>query len=485
MALNKDDMTMSPYGYSIEYLVIESESVEVDITYMTTELSINEDLFTKCITGNIVIVDSLNLVSNIPIMEGDIIRGKFTRKENDQFVIEYDPDESIEFNFEIIKILKQDRIKQDKQIFALSFASTTYTDNLAKRISRAYTQIPYSDMVDDIYNRYLVGGGIQGKMKDKPISTEATEGLYNIIIPNMKPYDALTFISRRSFSGPNCNFLFYETKNSFFYRSFSSLFDQEPVAEYSISSGTNFLDDNHNPDPAALKAMYHNISSISMGGYQDITQAAGTGMLSNRLIVHDLYTKRITDWFSKGENGGNYRLQSHYNYNDEYNKLSHTEKNAKGLIHSTTNTKFAEEGCTVLTVYPDHSNQWENQEAFNPDRWVRQRRGQMSQLQFCKMTIVVPGNMTRCVGDKIAINLSSPEWKLKVQGDESASKDTRFAGHYIITALRRKFTEETYTLVMEVIRDDYANLTTNDLWNQAQEPGSFERNSVQGGRGGV
>ena len=108
----------------------------------------------------------------------------------------------------------------------------------------------------------------------------------------------------------------------------------------------------------------------------------------------------------------------------------------------------------------------------------------MAQLSFVRFEIITPGNMTRKVGDKIKINSFSPEWNLK-NGDQKPKPDSRFSGNYIITAIRRKFTSDNFSNVMEIIRDDYVSLETDPIWEEASPADFGDRTSQVGGRGGV
>jgi len=145
---------ITPYDYVIKELLLISDGGEIDVSYLLAEININENLFAKCITGSIILTDSLNLIANMPIMEGDLIKGTFERNREDVWIDKFDPDFVLDFMFEIVKITSQTRVKQDVQVISLSFVSSTWTDHLSSRISKSYKQMPYSDMVLLIYNEF-------------------------------------------------------------------------------------------------------------------------------------------------------------------------------------------------------------------------------------------------------------------------------------------------------------------------------------------
>lgn len=452
---------VTPFDYVIQELFIISDGGELDVTYLLSEMNINENLFAKCITGSLVLTDSLNLIANMPIMEGDLIKGTFERNKDDVWVDKFDPDFVIDFTYEIVKIIAQTKIKQDVQVIALSFVSSTYTDHLSGRISKSYKQMAYSDMVLEIYDEWLSRGGLKGELPTKFLNVETSDEVWNMIIPNMKPYDAITMLSRKSFKGDAANYLFWEDKEEFHYEPIENLLKADSVADYYTASADQWTSESSGkiPDIKILEPRYLNLIDMKYLGYHDISVAAQSGMLGNRLIKHDIYNKRVTDYFPRGEEAPNYIIDTPYDYFGDYAKTKHVD-DTKELVKAYTNTKMAEDdGNTILSVYPDHENQWDDQVSFKPEDWLRQRKGQMAQLKFIKFEVKTPGNLTRKVGDKIFLKIWSPEWTPRA-GGQIPEYDSKLQGNYLITAIRRKFTQDHYTNIMEVIKDDYFDLKT-------------------------
>lgn len=473
MAYNYFGAEIDPGAYDVDYLKIIGDEGEVDVTYLLIELNIIENIFAKCITGSIVLQDSLNIITNLPVREGDLIEGRLKTIDTDPYVSMFDPDGEIEFTFEIIKISHQEKIKQDTQVWSASFVSSTWTDNLANRISRSWKQVQYNTIIEDIFMDYLSHQGLKKKLPIKPLDAKPTEGLWNVVIPNWKPYDAITWISRRSFDGIAVNFLFYEDKEQFYYISMNEILGKGPVEEYFTSSADRFVSDgmSDEPNPEYLRPRYLNIATMKFLGYHDITKAAAKGMIGNRMIRWDPFYKRVTDFYPHGPEAPNYTLDEPYNYIDDFEALNHCEK-LRELIRDEVSAKFStEEANAVLTVVPDHNHCWEDQETFETEKYVRQRSGQIEQLEFLALEVTMPGNFTRRVGEKIEIDFNSPEFKFKGP-DETPVPDVRFRGNWLIATLRRKFTSDRHTLVCELIKDNYHTLRINPIWEDMLPPGS-------------
>lgn len=469
MAYTYQGTEVSPGAFDVEYLKIVGDAGEVDITYLFLELNINENIFSGCITGSLVVADSLNIISNLPLMEGDLIKGKLKVSEKDPYVSNFDPVEEYEFVFEIVKITKQSKLKQDVQEWILAFVSVTWTDNLANRVSKSYHKMPYSDMVKDIYDNYLSLGGLKGELPVKGLLDSPTEGLFNVVIPNWKPYDAIHWLAKRSFSGQAANYVFFEHRDSFLYTSLNNILGRGPVEKYFMSTADQWTPpgkDNYAPTIEFLRPRYLNISSLSFIEYHDISLATIKGMLGHRLIKFDMFNKRITDYHPHGSSTGNFKLDKEYDYISDFGALNHCEAN-QSMVLSRTSDKMAKiDANTLLSVESDYNFLWDDQETYMPDKWKRQHPGQMAAVQFIKLEITTPGNFTRKVGDKLEIEFFSPQWKLKNDAQEP-ELDSKFNGNYLVTALRRKFTGDRHTTVMEIIKDDYFSLVHNPIWDEA------------------
>lgn len=468
MAFTYNGTEVSPGDFTVDYLELVGDSGKVDITYLFVELNINESIFSGCITGSLVVYDSLNIISNLPLMEGDLIKGKFKISEKDPYAVIFDPVEEMEFIFEVVKISSQSKVRQDVQSWIIAFVSTSWTDNLSQRVCKSYHQMPYSDMVQDIYDTFLSSGGIRTEMEVKGLLATPTEGLFNVIIPNWKPYEAIQWLAKRSFVGGVANYVFFEHRDSFLYVSIDELLARGPVEKYFMSSADQWTEPGKDkpPDVEIMRKRYLSINNLTFYDYHDLSLAAMKGMLGHRLIKFDMFNKRVTDYHPHGTAGANYLLDKEYDYFSDFGALNHCEK-TKEMVTALTNEKMGiEDANTCLSVESDYNFLWDDQPSYMPDKWKRQHPGQMAASQFIKLEATCPGNFSRKVGEMIEIEFFSPQWKLKNDTQEPTI-DEKFNGNYLITALRRKFTGDKHTTVLELVKDNYFNLAHNPIWDEA------------------
>ncbi len=99
------------------------------------------------------------------------------------------------------------------------------------------------------------------------------------------------------------------------------------------------------------------------------------------------------------------------------------------------------------------------------------RVSQLSQLNYFKLKLVVPGNTFLTVGSIIEFEL--PLATLRAPGEPTSNP--YHSGRFLITAIRHKIDIKSYEMIIEATRDcvsyNYQNATRND---QDIQPSSSE-----------
>ena len=110
-----------------------------------------------------------------------------------------------------------------KESYVLYFCSEELLLSEQYKISKRYRDSLISDIVSDVLTNYLK------VPSNKKGTIETTYGKYDFIIPTLKPFDAINFVTsyaRPNPQNPGADMLFYEDKNGFQYRSLQSLMKQ-------------------------------------------------------------------------------------------------------------------------------------------------------------------------------------------------------------------------------------------------------------------
>ncbi len=474
MAIKTNGDTSAPGSYEIELLEIQGEFGTVDIAAIMQQLEIVEDINTMSISGFITVTDSINILSNLPVVEGDLLVGFITVHQNDPWVMEFDPDSMIEFEFEIIKIVDHRRQKQDMQTWKLSFVGTTWCDNFKNRMSKGFCQRPYTDAVQEIYDDMLCQGGIGQKLAPKALDIETSDEIFNFIIPNWRPYEAINWLASRSWIGDNANFIFYEDKWDCHFVTMEKLYATAPILDFFTKLPNKLLEDvtyDQLIDEGMLKYRYANLHNIRLIDTQDITQASHETFFGRRMITHDIVKKKVKDYWYKGTEAPNYVLDEPRDYTDDFGVCSDVGLGDPLILDKFSVKMGAYEGNPDLAVTPIHFEQWTPMPEFMPEKWLRQHRAQLSQSDHVMIYGEVPGNFTLKAGDQINVEMFSPEWNIKPRGTDW-KPDKRFDTTWLISSLKRVFNQQEHVTVLKLIQNS-RGISPDHIW----EPSPREDNT--------
>ena len=456
----------SPGIYHLKTLRLNSKYSQhggLDLSLLMVEFNYYEDLFANNVTGELVITDSFNLIANLPIVEGDTITFRATINSSDPNAIKVDEINGepghLDIELEIIKIRDRTTFKKDTQIYTLVLASNGWSDNTSQRISKGYTFSTYSDIVEDVFTNSFLQGGIQKSLPDKGIDVEPSEGSYDIIIPNWSPLKTINWCASRAVKKDAVNYLFYENSESFNFKPISFLLEQDPI-------GSHYLTLSNYKDSNSPEKIYLNFHTIEYGNSTDFVTNASNGVFGSRMVEYDIYKKQATEYSNSSSSGApNYIFKEGFNYLTNYRKITHCDSNmlnSEPLIQGETNDLFnTNPGTPRLYNVATQNNQSPRVESFDHAKWMMQRISHIDASRFIKLIATGFGIFNRKIGD--IIEFSPPSSQTRID-PTSGRADTRLAGNYLISALKRRFTPEGHTMVLELIKDDFYSLQPDEFW---------------------
>ncbi len=436
-----------------------------DIRFKTLEINIFESIFQPCMTADITVVDAENMVANYPITEGDVVDIHLSFNTDDKIQQNIDGEE-IKCAMEVIKIVSRIKVtQQDVQTYTLRLASVGWSNNARTRISRSYNQKSYSSIVEEIFSdKFVTDGnyGLKGSDSEfsggdaKGLDAEGTHGEYSVMIPRWKPIQCFNWLAGRSQSSGNkdaVNYVFYEDKETYNFKSINSLMEQGPTEKYYVKLQNVDKEDGRN---------YQNIYSYKYEDTGDVLLNTANGTFGSRLIVHNMMTKEVDDHFQQGEWSLSYNIHGYPSNQDEFgvigtDKFSYTSEFGKTthadeiplIPEEISDTLSNNPGNTRLLVRSTHRFQYDDIKTDHPEEWMRQRIMQKPQAKYIRLTINTIGNFRRKAGETIEIDLPSPE-------ERKGELDARLKGKYLVTSVRRIFKPTKHDVVMEVMKDAFS-----------------------------
>lgn len=416
---------------TIRRLEIVTSGVTLDIGAIFQELNIFDSILLPVMSGNVVILDTKNLSSKINFIDA-FLNVEITKGEETSGVT------TIKKKFRIYKQSDRTMLNQSSEFYILHFVSQelieslTYTRDYMK-VSHSF-ESTYSDAALIILKNYL-------QISDSNIAlVQPTKGIHRFIIPNLSPFDAMNWLTKRSISFDNLpNFLFFENKTGFVFASLTYLLNENPVAtiNFDIKNQDDF---NHD---------FFGVRDVKVTTQNNLIKAIKEGVYSGVHIEYDPYTQTynekeinnadiIKDTANKNRHASALPNRQGNSVNDSYAAktvvaLSTTERtNAK----NPAGAYLKNNDPTTATLADDVSN------------WKFARRPIFENLFQKKIQMTVPGNFLYSSG----LNVTLKGFNLTLNS-RTDSQDVSTFGKYMIVAARHMIKPQMFETILEVASD--------------------------------
>lgn len=460
---------------SLNNLSIRSAIGNFDLVPLFVELTIEESLFRSSLTGNIILADSFNLPTKLPIvgeetLDIDIVLSGIDSREGEPGLHIKPPP------MHVNSIDSRYATKPKAQNFTLDLVSEQFMSSMHSKISRSYNNQKISDMVYDIYYTYLNDRSDLSKV----LHYEPTERIESLIIPNLAPLDAIAWLSSRakpdSAANNATNYVFFETIDGSSFISINTLADVEPFWKFIFKPRVD--------DSAGVEHLASGVQKINKYYYLkqfDKIQNIEDGLYSSKLITHDIVRKKITQYDFNG-----YHDFLGLNHVGTFPVISSSDVEvASSAINRTSYAPVEEANSYPITNERDLSSMTDGSVCFYPkhnqmyakntndlydnkvENWKLQRNAQLASYDNLTMMIEVSGNSTLRVGQTVTLELPSPEAN-DADGQSDNLKDIFLSGTYMITAIQHIFSAHQkkdnkikYTMKIELVKDALEDVVQN------------------------
>ena len=419
-------------------VLISSSGVAIDLTEVVININMYESVFSRAMSGSVLIGDTNNLSVNLPIIGQEYLSVKLNTPSLDDNAIDYSE------NVFVVYKIKAREADGQMQVLELQFTSPEMLKSNRIRISKSYT-----DTIDNITEDIFTNERYLNTKKD--LFIEPTIGIRRMVVPNLHPYDIIRNLATESISKENGSphYVFFENNRGLHFRSLQSLYAQGITGKY--HSGEQASDEKYTGDneSGALMQSMKRIVNFSMGTNNDTLANIKSGMLGSTIFSHDIYNKSYNKttfgYFDNFED--NERISENPTYND--NPIDEDEntlgnfKDARIHLHSVPSDTDTQHYETDTSSYSYSSNRLSDSLLSRQSRFGELRSG-------ISLTMEIHGNTTIAAGDMIDI-------QLPIAGiDHDDDKvDKYYSGEYLITNLRHIFTprERTHQILLTLAKD--------------------------------
>jgi hypothetical protein len=417
-----------PQDYYIKTLnLLTSNGQTIELKKLLLDMSYYEDIYTFAASGHITIIDAQGFIELLQLTGNEFIEIDFGKVKDA-------PNENIQ-KFRVYKTgNRKPSGNNNSEPYTLYFCSEELMLSEQTKISKSYTGKKISEIVKDILVEKL-------KIKTKNIEIiEETTGMYDFVIPKMKPFEAISWVStyaRPKDYGKTADMLFFETKNGFNFRSIQSMNKEDIYASYRYEP-KNISYDNQNFQDKTTQVLEYEFNKV-----YDMMHDINSGAFANRLVSIDPMTRsfNVTDF--------------------DYTKSKIEKLNPEGVLNDLQNrlgTNISQAFDGVLKVVTGNANQAnlpyikEKQGGFAKDiaieTYVPLRTAAISLANFTSIKLSIPGDPGITAGRTINFDLYS----LKPT-DNTKQLDKFYSGKYLVTAVRHIIQPTRYQTILEIAKD--------------------------------
>lgn len=426
-----------PQDFSLEDVEIVTDfGQKFNIRSMVLELSFFEDLYSFITSGYIILKDAVGLVEKLKLDGNEFINIKYGKAKSQ-------PDKrKNDRTFRIYKIGNRKPVGNlNAEYFTLYFCTEIMLLSEQIKVSKAYTGKKIATRGN---NSGIINNILTEQLKVSPeriVDVEETYGLYDFVVPKMKPLEAISWLSTYARPAGNkfgADMVFFETKDGFSFRSLQSMLQAEPYATY------KYQPKNLDLDNKSFKENFVTVLEYEIVKTFDTLEGTNSGVYANRLLSIDPLTKsyKVTD----------------FNYEDYSRKVN--TMNEKPVIAPSTNRlgiKQTEAYDSRLKVVFGNSNQTDvdyikqRQGSTAKDifieTYVPNRTAQIALANYTVLKISIPGDSSITVGRTVNFNLFSLQLN-------DRQLDAYFSGKYLVTAVRHIIqTQGVYQTVLELAKE--------------------------------
>ena len=303
--------------------------------------------------------------------------------------------------------------------------------------------------------RIALGGQISDHVKtiltdvfktEKKLDIEATKSTLDFCGNNSKPYYTLNDLSTKAVSqsqgeGATAGYFFWETSNSYHFRSIDSLMGQGFKKKILYNETSESV-----PPPYNAKAL-----SLETDNKVNVQKKLEMGAYSNRFLSLDPFTAVWTNSLTEAEKNERDDMIELAGENlPELNKRFN--KSEADTEYSWTSLQFNSTGQLNVGKIDDQLNKSKDIN-FDAPKIFNQSKMRYNQLFASQVTVVIPGDFSLHAGDCVWVDIPQADvTPNKACGDE-VDKET--GGKYLLTDLCHYITaSDTYTKLV-LTRDSF------------------------------
>lgn len=390
-----------------EFYIYTNTGKQFDISGMFVEMSVFENIFSNSLSGVISMVDTHNLISELPLLGEEFV--VFTYKQ-------INATEYTTLFFRTYKV--SDRIIDgNKQMYKIHLITQEMFLNASMNISKYYSGTAETIVAQLIKNELQSG---------KTVSYDPSGNSLKLTAPFWSPFKCISWATQKAVSSDihrSADFLFYETVSGYNLRNINLAKTAAPVASF-VHSHKPGTDDAQNKQPGEL---IQQIISMSTPLIVDQLDRINNSVYKTITYAHDMTFKSL--------NISSFNLDEDWPNINKMNPNKPFSSNLSNFI--SADIKVASE---MSYSHDDKTYDWQGIIA-------GKRTASLMRLEMMKVDVEVWGQAGLEAGNTVNLTLG------KYSQNDTKGNDEYYSGKYMISAIHHRFAPKQYKMYMQLIKD--------------------------------
>jgi hypothetical protein len=408
--------------YQLNVYVLTSDGNLFTISNIILNFNLYENIFTPYVSGDIEIGDAQDLLFNYSFNGNEYLKIVLSKPgENEP------GNEPIQKYFRIYKVSNRVLKSQSLQNYTIHFCSEEAILSTQTLIRKSYKGMPVSDIIQDIVKNVLkaspdkLNGGLS-----------KTAGNYDIIVPRMQPFEAISWLKTRAYDTDKTAYFFYENRFGYNFLSYEDLLNQTTYRTYDRSPKVD-------PDPSkAQNSIYH----IGFAEEFDIIKGNRYGAFATSLLTFDLLSRSYNKTTLSAPQ---LDLQKNFLNKYPFANFSQNRFNKTLFDNEESMQKF------YLTTDSD-----KNTNPTFPQKWLIKQAIKLAELNSRKVIINIPFDALVTAGAIVELNIPV----MRPQ-DKKYEKDKFKSGRYLVSSVHHGITGDAASTTLELLTDSIGDQLPN------------------------
>ena len=445
--------------YNCEHIFLHNHyGTVIDIKSMVQELNVYESIYKNALTGSIVIVDAQNLITKLEIQGLERISFTISTPGTTDSRDIINASEESGHPFHVYKITDRKQVQPGILLYTLHFGSREFMRNLRTKVSQAYD----GRLDRAVYAMFLDENYLDSR---KTLTFEPCGNSDKIVVPNMRPFDAINMIARKALpeKSNGVGYYFYETTKGYNFRSWENMVTTEGKFRRKTKQVFYYMPVNITDSENIDNKIEHEYKSVEdyrfINNFHDIAANTAMGTYGHRVLTHNLYDKSFAT--------------DDYNYHTSFAETKHTdfttshfdtEKYVVGESDTDETPADTQTQTSKVSDYPesrvsvqsttqylhnDKAGAGYGLDVLEDGRKLGQAIAQSAQvIQGTCLKLIIKGQSYIEAGDLIEFKMRSVDEK-----NPDGEEDPQYSGNYVVTKVRHQINATKYVMVLECAKD--------------------------------